>query len=346
MKLADLLADRAIAMAREGADEDYAIARLTTLVDFNGRQGSISAMWPFVAQVTNKANRAAVDDAKAACAHWDAEPAIRDQALRWLNRVLRDSGWRQAKAETMAERVHRAFPAQAAQSDVREYFQAMRGDLKDIADAERRSAVLALLSALMFELINRAAIADVQVGPFKLQDLSLIQKALPVLLAYLVYDLVTLAVRYGYCRAACIEVVKLHQTRVRLTGLDRLLYPRPSSLFGPVWYPTASALDWITHVFTVVLRTAAVALPVAIEVYAFYRLIRTFATADLIIWCSMVLSLGFFLFAAVLYIVGLRTLVVAGNALDPIELSHAGSVVVDDSVETDSWTDTRSARKV
>jgi len=50
MRLDDLLAGRAIAMAQDSVDEAQAVAGLTRLIEFNRVQGTASAMWPFLGQ--------------------------------------------------------------------------------------------------------------------------------------------------------------------------------------------------------------------------------------------------------------------------------------------------------
>jgi len=133
------------------------------------------------------------------------------------------------------------------------------------------------------------------------------------------------------------EVLELLQAPLHLAGLDLLLYPRASSLFGPVWYPTGSTLDRGAHMLTATLRVGAVMAPVVIEGYAFYRLFRTFGARDIIVWLDMALSLGFIAFAAVLYLVSLRTTEFAGDALDPGHSAHLiGSGEMDHRAEKGS----------
>src|SRR6185503_5027496 len=52
-----------------------------------------------------------------------------------------------------------------------------------------RAALLIFFLSIVFELLTRAAISEVTLGPFKVNDFTLIQKVLPIAIAYLYYEL-------------------------------------------------------------------------------------------------------------------------------------------------------------
>jgi hypothetical protein len=136
---------------------------------------------------------------------------------------------------SVIQAVQRAFRGEGGADRGRNYAATLLATVKDISDAEKRSALLALLVAATFELLDRAAIVNAQVGPFQIKDLSVIQKALPVVFAYLVYDLVVLGLRFMYSRAVYLGITRLFDPSLSSTKLDRLLLPHASSLFGPLF---------------------------------------------------------------------------------------------------------------
>jgi hypothetical protein len=181
--------------------------------------------------------------------------------------------------------------------EAKDYMVSLQASMKDISDAQRRSVFLLLLTAATFELLNRAAIINAQVGPFQIKDLSLIQKALPVLFAFLIYDSVMLGVRFLFMRAVYHEATRICAKGLHSTGLNRLLIPHSSSLFGPLLFPTGDRLDRTLRISTRVLQWAAFITPFFIEVYSLFRLFREFGRRDVIVWLSALFSVVFLLYA-------------------------------------------------
>ena len=77
----------------------------------------------------------------------------------------------------ITSRVDTAFSGQNAHETATTYLSDLRSRMKDIRDAGGRTVALLLLTAATFELLNRASISNVQLGPIQVKDLSLIQKA-------------------------------------------------------------------------------------------------------------------------------------------------------------------------
>jgi hypothetical protein len=207
----------------------------------------------------------------------------------------------------IANLVRQAFSNEESSPNAQEYLKMFVSNMKDEAEAQRRSITFSLLVAIMFELISRAAIADLQVGPLKITKLSLIQEALPVVFSYFIYDICVHSVRYRYTRQTYFEVTRLIQEPLRSTELDRLSVPKGSSLFGPGTLPTSKKEPYLPlTLFTTALRIGYSVTPILIVLYMLWRLRATYGFSDPLPWISLASSIGFLIFTMLVYIDGQR----------------------------------------
>jgi hypothetical protein len=202
---------------------------------------------------------------------------------------------------SFAQRTQQAFSGEDGPSRARNYLGSLHASMKDIADAEKRSVFLSILVAFTFELFNRAAISNVQIGPFEIRDLSLVHKCLPVLFAYLMYDLMVLGVRYVQSHAIHTEIVRRFDRRLSESGLDLLLLPQESSLFGPTYIPSNNKMGMVVKLLTVLLTFGTLILPLFIEGYMLIRLFDTFGKSDFLVWSSAIFAIGFFAYSIAIF---------------------------------------------
>jgi len=205
--------------------------------------------------------------------------------------------------------VRQAFSNKEVSLHAQDYLQILHDNMKDAAQAQRRSISLSLLVVVIFELISRAAIVDVQVGPVKVTKLSIIQEALPVVFSYFIYDICVYNVRFRYTRQIFYEVIGVLQEPLRSTELDRLLVPKASSLFGPatIRIPNRESY-WPLTLFTMALRIGYSITPVLILAYMLNRIHTAYGFGDLLPWITAAFSVGFFIFALLVYVDGQRRL--------------------------------------
>jgi hypothetical protein len=191
---------------------------------------------------------------------------------------------------TIAGLVHEAFQDEAASSHAQEYLKTVRENMKDLADGRRRSLILSLLVVAAFELIDTAAIADVQLGPLKVTRLAPVQEALPVLFSFLMYDIIVLSVRYTYCEQVCLQIVRMLHEPLSRTELDRLTLPFSSSLFGVGILPGIPR----DEEFGRLLRIVFTVTPYLLIVFMLVRTAMTYRLRDPLLWASTALSIAFF----------------------------------------------------
>jgi hypothetical protein len=271
------IADQALALSAAKADPQSAITELADLAGGDHRT---------------------VLEAMELCLASDVDPGTQYRALEWLVRAFGQPRTRQMP--TVRQLVEAAFKGVNGPERGRHFLSALQVTMKDVTDAGRRSALLALLVMAAFLLLDRAAVTSAQVGPFQIKDLSLIQKALPVLFAYLIYDLSATGIRFLYSRAVHEEITRLIEPPLSATRLDRLLLPHSSPLYGPMYFGTDQRLNRIARLFTALLRLGSLLSVLLIEAYALYRLFKVFGDRDPLVWLSTAFSTGFVLFAAVI----------------------------------------------
>lgn len=76
--------------------------------------------------------------------------------------------------------------------------------------------------------LGRAAVDGVNIGPFEISDLSLILKALPVVVSYLFYDILNIAVRGGEVSGVYRRILQLLHPAVAKSDLLILIAPHRS----------------------------------------------------------------------------------------------------------------------
>jgi len=212
-----------------------------------------------------------------------------------------------AYGDVVKPRVRIAFPEGHDGPAALQYLNELRTQMQEISKSSRQTALLLLLTAAAFELLNRAAVANAEIGPFQIKDLSLIQKVLPVIFAYFIYDAFVLGARYLYSMRVADEITRTFQPSLSDAVLDRLLYPQGSSLFGPMlWHKSNSSMYRLTTAFTMVLRVGSVVSPILIEIYAFSSLRNRFGLNDVVVAFSLIFSLGFIAFSVLILLTSLR----------------------------------------
>jgi hypothetical protein len=296
------LSERALRLARDNVADDQAVAELTELLQATPPEPRPRIGWFYFG--LDQSVRAALARAIADCSAAAVDGAVRERAIRWLTEVLRQLD----DTPAVTTRVRRAFGDASMHAYAADYAQAVHANVKDLAEGMRRSALLLVVTAIAFELINQAAIAGAQIGPFQVRDLSLVQKALPVMSAYLAYDAVSLGLRYVYSWQVYQGILRLTHEPVWLAWLDTLLRPPTSSLLGPppLALQAGGRLDRLAFMLSRGLRSVALGSSVVVEAYMFVRLFQRFGPDDIVLWASAALSAGFFVYAGVLYLVGLR----------------------------------------
>src|SRR5215207_3174228 len=91
------------------------------------------------------------------------------------------------------ERVKAAFSKTSISAYSSDYLEALRANWQQLETDIKQAAIFILLFVIVFELITRAAVAEVTLGIFKISDITLVYRAIPAIAAYFCHNLIYLA---------------------------------------------------------------------------------------------------------------------------------------------------------
>lgn len=185
---------------------------------------------------------------------------------------------------------------------VKEHFDTLYKNMKYSEDRFHRSFLILFFLFAVFVFIAEASITEVSLGPFKIKELTLIYRILPVVIAYYYYVLISLGcIRVLLCVTyeAIMENIysplfenKLHYYWTPLHIFD------VGSILGNV---TEGFLSRIINFLSRFFDLIGVFLPLTFEIYAFYRCLTAFGLTDIVTWCVIVVSTLFLLQGLLFY---------------------------------------------
>jgi hypothetical protein len=177
----------------------------------------------------------------------------------------------------LAERVRDAFKNPIDRDRIEQYLDNVREKLKDIDTALGRSVGTILLLVAIFELLNRAAISQVRLGPFTIADTSFIRTGLVVITSYYFYDMTYLFAHRLQMTQVFKAVTRLAHPAWDYNDIVRYLYPQRTSLIPRnfegledvraykllsrlIWFiPWGGSIIWLIYAYIVEFRHSHVA---------------------------------------------------------------------------------------
>jgi hypothetical protein len=75
-------------------------------------------------------------------------------------------------------------------SDLKDYYDKSYGKLQELNKRIDRSTLILIVVVLIYFLLAKSSIASFNIGPFNIKDIGVIGQLLPVIFAYLLFDLV------------------------------------------------------------------------------------------------------------------------------------------------------------
>jgi hypothetical protein len=171
------------------------------------------------------------------------------------------------------------------------YLDHLRENLRDLSSAFGRSLTLVLLIMAAFELLSRAAVGGVNIGPFEVSDLSLVQVALPVIGSYLFYDIQNIVIRGGEVNGVYRRLLERLHPNVAQSDLLILIAPHRSSLI-PQRIPGAKPSGLHARLSLLLYTSLMLAVPLWL-IYAFIVLFYRFHLSSVMVWVASVVSFLF-----------------------------------------------------
>lgn len=198
---------------------------------------------------------------------------------------------------------------------VDQYFRALLENFHRLDEKFHRALLLLLFSIASFELLAHTSIVEAAVGPFKLNDLGLLQKYLPLVAAYSYCSMSSLGVMRQHMRDLTPAVVTINHESVAKNSLD--IFLQPHSLFHSSETSQKFSVGMLSKTFLHIEAILVLALmvgPVAFLAHAFYHCFVAFGFRDVNLWVSLSLSFVFVVQAVLIFIHYFRDMYVIRSA--------------------------------
>lgn len=193
-----------------------------------------------------------------------------------------------SQLKSITERINSAFDSLESDESKSNYIQAVRASLEDIETKLQANLKIVLVGMVAFELVVRASLSELSLGPIKITDLSMVQKILPAVVAYFYNQIISLyAIR--------ILARQVHDRAIKYTA--RSIYENDLEYFTlpHSWFLTEDIMKQYTGIklFTIItipVKFATVVAPIAFLVYAYYQNFRISGSSDILVWSSLIAS--------------------------------------------------------
>jgi hypothetical protein len=180
----------------------------------------------------------------------------------------------------------------------KEYLNLVLDKYKEVTHDVRRRMAFILLLAGAFELFSRSAIGKLALGPFEVNRLSIVQAVIPLLIAYLFYEVCYLGAWSAELDDVYAAVISVVHPGFYRTKVYEYILPTQPGVLGPNLYgERGKFFDQIS--FGVGLLTFLG--PLLFEIYAYVIQFKHYGLRSIPLWISLIL-------AVVLVLLGFRTL--------------------------------------
>ncbi len=195
--------------------------------------------------------------------------------------------------QPLSNQVKKAFSSTKSKEYAKEYLETIHANWRDTESRITRSFLSLVFFVSVFELLTRAAIAEVTLGPFKVTDLALIQKFLPLLVAYFFSEFGSSTKQRNELSEVYYEIIRVCHGSITSNDLQYYLSPGFGfHLFGNLyWRPANIIVRGLQNLAQIPIILFAALGPLAFEVYAFLQLFKGFGFSDIIVWFVLVFSL-------------------------------------------------------
>lgn len=190
-------------------------------------------------------------------------------------------------SKNISEKTTEVFSDPDLSSYRSDYIKELRENWSRNNDTQSRDLILLVLLAAIFELISRSAVGKISIGPIEVSDLPIIAKVLPIIIAYLYYDIAVLAAWHDLFSSANTALMSLAYPKAAEEDFDVLLHPRLHALAAP-GLPVNSTLLKVVNAFLGLMILLGA---IAFEIYAFYALFHRFGYTDIVVWASLSVSI-------------------------------------------------------
>lgn len=205
-------------------------------------------------------------------------------------------------SKKIVEKVKDFLASESAES-VDQYYWALLDNFHRLDEKFHRAILLLLFSVASFELLAHTSIVEAALGPFKLNDLGLLQKYCPLAVAYAYCSISSLGTMRHYMRDLSAAVITIKHESIAKNSLDVFLQPPSLFLTSEISQKFSDGIlsrtFLLIETFLVVVLTIG---PIVFLGHAFYQCFLSFGFKDVNLWVSLIVSLVFVFQAVLLFV--------------------------------------------
>ena len=201
--------------------------------------------------------------------------------------------------KSIQERVQAAFPGDVGDPFVLNFLEELRTNRREAEREVRRLSGLVVLLTVTFWLLNRGAVAEVNVGFVHLESVSTAAFLIPPLIEYLFLQVFLLYLEFEHTRQVHDAVIGERYSSVAAQDLELMLGPATSSWqqgkkFSVFYGKPGKATTFVSVVIGVGMTMLPMLLSVAITIYLIADLFAVNGFTSLLAWLSALAALVLF----------------------------------------------------
>jgi hypothetical protein len=198
--------------------------------------------------------------------------------------------------DSLGKRVNVAFADPKVKEFANDYLAVIQEDMRYINTRFQKLIIQIFLLFFVFIILSGASVVQITLGSVQLSDLSLIEKLLPIVIAYTYYELAGFAAMRQLQNELHDRIVELLYKPLYNNDLE--LYLRPSSALNTadiLMFGTKGFLSDFSKNLTIPLYVIIFFGALVFEIYAFNALFVAFGFVDIVVWLALLVSLFFLL---------------------------------------------------
>lgn len=189
----------------------------------------------------------------------------------------------------ISDRIQAAMEDPSVVKSIDGFLEELIKNLRELDAKVERLIFQFIFLYLGFELITQAAIAEISLGAFKVSDLSLVQKLMPIIIVITWYEMISMLTIRKFSSTAFERIMEKTHEKLFENDLHQLMLPPNSERL----------ISWITGIKKGLSSNLLVSIyfmlgllvfflgPMAIYFRMFYQLFSLFPITDLVVWFSL-----------------------------------------------------------
>lgn len=197
--------------------------------------------------------------------------------------------------KTIKEIVKDSFPDHDSREYAKEYLSCISSNNQFLETETRRSLIRSFLLFGLFFLLIGASVEEVTLGPIKINDISIIEKFLPLLVAINYYELISLILMRRLFLETEGRIVEILYKSIYKNDLEGFLFPNSI----PMWADTIFQKSYEGIIYKIndathyLISLIIIVGGILFECYAFYICFIHFGVSDIVLWSVLIVSVLF-----------------------------------------------------